>query len=140
MYALVLMTFLQVGGRQRLMPKSTDVMNFKWDQAGYHFCTTGGVCDTVTKHAPKFVSDLTKSLFGKSPKALSLAVVHTGGAKIIRSLMSALQLNCSESEALSWESMSGVKDPLGKLLRRSIIYIIVLQVETYHLSLSLICC
>jgi len=96
-----------VGGRQRMVPKSADVMYFQWDQSGYHFCTTGAVCNTVTSHAPKFVSDLTQSIFGVSPKALSLAIVHTGGAKIIRSLMDALHLNGSDSEALSWESMSG---------------------------------
>lgn len=105
----LLLTFLQVGGRQRMVPKSADVMYFQWDQSGYHFCTTGAVCNTVTNHAPNFVSDLTKSIFGESPKALSLAIVHTGGAKIIRSLMDALHLNGSDSEALSWESMSGAK-------------------------------
>ena len=90
-----------------MVPRSADVMYFQWDHAGYHFCTTGNVCNTVTSHAPKFVSDLTQSIFGESPKALSLAIVHTGGAKIIRSLMDALKLNGSDSEALSWESMSG---------------------------------
>ena len=99
--------FWQVGGRQRMVPRSADVMYFQWDQAGYHFCTTGNVCNTVTSHAPKFVSDLTQNIFGESPKALSLAIIHTGGAKIIRSLMDALKLNGSDSEALSWESMSG---------------------------------
>ena len=82
-------------------------MNFQWDQAGYHFCTTGDVCNTVASHAPKFVTALTQSIFGEHPKALSLAIVHTGGAKIIRCLMDALHLNGSDSETLSWESMSG---------------------------------
>ena len=93
-----------------MVPKSTNTMYFDWDNAGYHFCTTGDVCNTVTSHAPRFVSDLTQGILGKSPKALSLAIVHTGGAKIIRSLMDALQIHGSDSEALSWESMSGAND------------------------------
>ena len=91
-----------------MVPRSADVMYFQWDQAGYHFCTTGDVCNTVASHAPKFVTTLTKSIFGEHPKALSLVILHTGGAKIIRCLIDALLLNGSESEALSWESMSGV--------------------------------
>ena len=90
-----------------MVPRSTGVMYFQWDQAGYHFCTTGDVCNTVASYAPKFVTALTQSIFGEHPKALSLAIVHTGGAKIIRCLMDALHLNGSDSEALSWDSMSG---------------------------------
>ena len=90
-----------------MVPRSTGVMYFQWDHTGYHFCTTGDVCNTVASHAPKFVTALTQSIFGEHPKALSLAIVHTGGAKIIRCLMDALHLNGSDSEALSWESMSG---------------------------------
>jgi len=95
-----------VHNKQRLIPGTTEVSYFDYDEWGYNFITTQNLCDVVRENCPEFAKDLAREAFGKHPGELFLNVIHPGGARMIREVGDALKLKGTRSEELALVCMA----------------------------------
>jgi len=95
-----------VHGNQRRVQDTTGVSFFTYDHMGYHFITTQDLCNVAKGNCPDFARDLTRHAFNKEPKDIALNVIHPGGARMIRDIGGALDLEGTASEAIAWKSMA----------------------------------
>ena len=99
-------TLALVASKQRLIPGTTDLSYFDYDQWGYHFITTQQLIDVGIEKCPVFIEDLAREAFGKEPNQLFLNAIHPGGTRLIREVGKALQLQGSRSEKLATAGMA----------------------------------